>query len=332
MKIFRTSIRHGQYAWKVYILLRINEDTYIMLIVNVNELVTEMLSSPESDLNKVFKPELLWRTLVQSGILRVFWKDIDRKFVGASQAFLDYYGFESLRDIIGKNDEDLGWHVHPDKYMNDELQVIHEGITTENIPGWCIKKGENREILASKTPFYDENGLIRGLLGYFIDRDMLNDNDLRGIETKRRDMLTGLLNSRGISEEAGVFRDEYYLRGMDFVRIHISIEDIASMNEQYGYDYGDRVLNVVGNALKMVFGRTGAVGRYSGHKFVVLHQVQNQESVSSIRVKVKNIANSIQDINGIPITLYLSVGISLFSDCLDLDEQTNKAEANLMLQ
>ena len=39
----------------------------------------------------------------------VFWKDKDRRFLGANQMFLDYYGFNSVEDIIGKTDEDMGW-------------------------------------------------------------------------------------------------------------------------------------------------------------------------------------------------------------------------------
>ena len=53
--------------------------------------------------------------------------------------------------IAGKNDEDLGWHIHADDYMSDELQVIREGEIIRYSPGLCMNKGENREILASKA-------------------------------------------------------------------------------------------------------------------------------------------------------------------------------------
>ena len=119
--------------------------------------------------------------------------------------------------------------------MNDEFQVINEGETIHFMPGLCMNEGENKEILASKTPLYDANGEIRGLLGFFIDRELLTVNDRRGTEIPRRDLLTGLLNSRGISEEATVFRDEYYMRGADFVRVHIMINDFNAYNEQFGF-------------------------------------------------------------------------------------------------
>lgn len=42
--------------------------------------------------------------------LKVFWKDKDRRFCGASSSFLDYYGLDSVHDLLGKTDDDLRWH------------------------------------------------------------------------------------------------------------------------------------------------------------------------------------------------------------------------------
>ena len=332
IRIMRTSVRHGSYAWKAYTLLRVDQDRFLMLIENVHNAMKfyETETALHHTSSCPFTPELLWRNLTGSNLLRIFWKDRDRKFVGASKAFLDYYHFHSLEDIVGKNDEELGWHVHPEAYMNDETRVIHEGITTHNIPGRCISDGENKQILASKAPLYDDNGEISGLIGYFIDKDLLTANDRRGDETNRRDMLTGLLNSRGVAEEAALFRDEYYLRGTDFVRIHISIDNFSSLNEQYGFDYGDNVIAALGKALKSSFGLSCAVGRYAGQRFVVLRQVQNREEVHAIRSQTKAIGSSIKEVNGIPVTLYLSVGFVLFSEFNDLDEQSKKAEFRLL--
>ncbi len=330
-EVFRSSIRHGQYAWKEYTLLKIDEERYFMLVRNIHDGMNNLLlrNSPENTRDDDYAPARLWNDLIHSDLLRIFWKDNDRRFLGASKAFLDYYGFHSAEEIIGKNDEDLGWHVHPDRYKNDEYQVIHEGLTFHNMPGQCMCNGENREIFASKMPLYNDNGEIRGLMGYFIDKELLKANDKRGEDTFRRDVLTGLLNSRGISEEASAFYDEFFLRGKDFVRIHISINDFSTLNEQYGFDFGDQVLSALGRELKRNFGRISAVGRYSGHKFVVLHQIECREDAHDLRNRIKAIGESIQNIDGTPITLYLSVGFTLFSECQDLEEQAKMCEVRL---
>ena len=324
----RSSVRHGQYKWKEYTMLRIDGDKYFMLVRKAHRSVSALLRDKASgnDNLETYSPAHLWNDLTHSELLRIFWKDNDRRFLGASKAFLEYYGFESEKEIIGKTDEDLGWHVHPDLYKSYERKVLDEGITFHNLPGHCIMNGENREILASKTPLYDINGEIKGLIGYFIDKELLTENDRRGKDTSRRDILTGLLNSRGISEEAAFFRDEYYLRGTDFVRIHIAVNDFTALNEQYGFDFGDKILDALGNALIHDFGLTSAVGRYSGHKFVILHQVKDKDEASNLRKKIKAIGASIKDIDGIPVTLYLSVGYVLFSEVSDLEEQAKLCE------
>ena len=210
--------------------------------------------------------------------------------------------------------------------MNDELRVIKEGETVRYSPGLCMNKGENREILASKAPIYDTNGEIRGLIGYFIDRSLLNANDRRGEETTRRDALTGLLNSRGILEEAAAFRDEYYRRGTDFVRFHVAVNDFHTFNDQYGFDFGDKILKAVGHELEQAFGRRGVIGRFMGHKFVVLLQGKGREEALAIMAKIKELSKLIRTIDETPVTLYLAVGFTFFSECPDLKEQARNSE------
>jgi EAL domain-containing protein (putative c-di-GMP-specific phosphodiesterase class I)/PAS domain-containing protein len=201
--IFRTSVRHGNYVWKEYTLLKIDDDNYFLLVRNVHNSVKNYIENNAAEIceKDQYSPSRLWYNLEHSKLVNIFWKDKERRFLGATKGFLDYYGFPSSEIIIGKNDEELGWHVHPDLYMNDEYKVIHEGISIQNIRENCIRDGENREIMASKTPLYDINGEIIGLMGYFFDKTSICETEDTEYESSRRETLTGLLNSPGISED-----------------------------------------------------------------------------------------------------------------------------------
>ena len=330
-EMFRTNVRHGQFVWKEYTLLRIDEENYLLLIRSVHEAMKETLarSAPHFHEGGPYAPSVLWDNLVRSDTFRVFWKDRNRRFLGASKAFLDFYGFASDREIIGKSDEDMGWHVHPDLYKNDEYQVIHEGAIFRHVPGKCIRHGENIDIFASKTPLYDVNGEITGLLGWFIDGKSLGIGD-RDRSNSRLDLLTGLLNSRGISENAEAFHDEYCLRKTDFVRMHIGIKDFDLINDQYGFDFGDEVLRVFGRTLKQAVGQSSAVGRYAGRQFTVLQQVQDPEQVLDLCKRIKAIGNSVREIDDKPVTLYLAVGYALYSEFQNMDELTKNAEMRML--
>ncbi len=97
----------------------------------------------------------------------IFWKDTERRFVGVNQAFLDFFGFDTADEVVGKTDEDMNWHPDPKPFMEDEIRVLH-GESTHNVHGQCIIRGEVREIIATKTPIYDD-GVIIGFVGSFMD-------------------------------------------------------------------------------------------------------------------------------------------------------------------
>jgi len=118
------------------------------------------------------RTELLLSKILNTTSTCIFWKDDQRRFIGVNQAFLDYYGFASEAELIGKTDEDMGWHSDPDPFKNDEWRVLNHGESTLRVHGKCMVRGQERNILASKSPVY-EDGKIIGLVGTF--EDVTND-------------------------------------------------------------------------------------------------------------------------------------------------------------
>ena len=331
----RSRLYHGNYIWKLHTFLKVRDGVYFILVRDAEEEIRDFQSYYGGDENEnqdqAFAPDMLWRNLIRGSTIKFFWKDRDRRFRGASQSFLDFYGFHSLDDIIGKTDEDMGWHVHPDLYRGDEWNVIHDGAVTRDILGSCIVRGENRNIIASKMPIYDEHGHISGLLGHFSEllekkADVRSGEDFRA----RLDALTGLLNARGIDEAVFAYRDEFVLRQRDFARINIIIEDFSDINRQYGYDFGDNLIRAVADALLLLCGSTASVGRIYGCHYVVLSQFQDREEPEKLCASIRELATRIQEVAGTPFTPYLSVGLSIYSETENTTEQASAAQLRMM--
>ena len=331
-EFFRCKSGDGHYGWKQFIVLRYQPGLALELVRDASQELNRFdRPLPPSGQSGSAPYETLIQNLLHTDILRIFWKDRDRRFLGANRGFLKYYGFKSEAEILGKTDEDLGWHVHPDLYRDDEYRVINEGVTIYNIPGHCISQGENRDILASKTPLFSWSGDIVGMLGCFHDREALLVNDKARADHARYDEMTGLLNERGLHEQALAFQNEYFLRKTDFMCLYVSIDDIAEISAEYGFEFGDKVISSLGLNLKNAFGASSAVGRVKGYQFMVIRQIRSRSELSAIRSTVKSVGDSIQEIDGTHIKLYLSLGYSLFSESKNLDTMLQSAEMQLLI-
>ena len=260
----------------------------------------------------------LWRAISHDESLGLFWKDRDRRFVGANQKFLDYYGFKSTDDLLGKNDEDMGWHINPLPFMEDELRVLNEGICTRDVVGQCIVRGEVRDIVATKRPVY-RNGRIVGLVGYFEDiAERFGDADDVD-QLPLRDSVTGLLNFTGLESATWKFVDSYVKLGIDFVMISVNVENYQRINEELGYEFGEKVLARVGETLREVAGRRSAIGHVFAERFVILAQDMATDDLDKMCEDIESEVSAISHIDGRRCTVYVLAGYARYSDHHDIE-------------
>ncbi len=270
----------------------------------------------------------LWENFVKNSGMKVFWKDKDRRFKGVSRAFLDYYDFDAADCVIGKTDEEVGWHVDDNPYMNDEYRVLQKGEMIINSRGKNVVDGVIHDIAATKFPIY-ANGEIVGLMGYFFDID--SDFPKPGTMEKESviDTVSGLMNPRGLQEAAIDLDDNYRTNGEDYFYVLITIDNFEEIRDDFGVDIGRELIKKVAEVLKSSFASTANMARSNGGEFTVLRRNVSEEE---IYVKVKNCTErlkKIRDIEGRDCRLRVKVGISRGSEGRDAFTVASLARSRL---
>ncbi|MCR4690162.1 MAG: GGDEF domain-containing protein [Lachnospiraceae bacterium] len=269
----------------------------------------------------------------------IFWKDKERRFVGVNRAFLDFYGFESDQVLIGKTDEDMGWHNDPEPYRQDELRVLN-GESTYKVPGKCIIRGQERDIIASKRPLW-ENGEVIGLVGSFMDvtevtqrkaeerlsqilydtaclrRFSYFDKLLDEVNVEEiLDPLCGIV-SRGYMID---FTKNLMAAGIPFTFSILDLDNFKGINDTYGHGVGDKVLMKLSKDLASYSHGSGIVGRFGGDELLLIDLVHTQPSAMECFLKGMYDSNVLRkNITVDPNELYLTgtLGCALFPDDAD---------------
>ncbi len=331
---FRIRQQGGDYDWKLVglIMLPDRPDNQVMYCMRSthwsnDDLFQSAFDGPilkEDALGSEIEEEILtdgslWRALSHDEEFAFFWKDRDRRFVGANQAFLDYYGFKSVSEIQGKTDEDMGWHIDPVPFMEDELSVLNEGVHLKDVMGQCIVQGEVRDIVATKRPVY-RNGRIAGLVGYFFDAEEKVRTDDEIGRLPLRDPVTGVLNFTGLESATFKFVDSYKRLGLDFAMISINVENFEQINEAFGYEFGEKALKRIAEELRDIAGARNAIGHVYANRFVILSQNASDDELQEICDAVEHRLGAISHIDGTPCTVYAMAGFARYSVYQDVED------------
>jgi PAS domain S-box-containing protein len=102
--------------------------------------------------------------------VRVFWKNRDLVFLGCNAIFAKDAGFDDPKDIIGKDDYQMGWRDQAELYRCDDRQVIESGRSKLFIEEpQTTPEGNTIVLLTSKMPLRNSEGEIIGVLGTYMD-------------------------------------------------------------------------------------------------------------------------------------------------------------------
>jgi diguanylate cyclase len=130
-------------------------------------------------------------------------------------------------------------------------------------------------------------------------------------ELATHDTLTGLINRRHLMTqiEQALVRAER--RGWVVVLMFIDLDGFKAINDSYGHAAGDRTLQEVTARLKHHLRKEDAFARLGGDEFVILmNEVSVPHGVTRVADAVLEELNGLREIDGHPIQLSASIGIS----------------------
>jgi PAS domain S-box-containing protein len=108
--------------------------------------------------------------IINSIPVRVFWKDRNLTYLGCNNLFTKDAGFTNPKEIIGKDDFQMGWSDQAELYRDDDRKVIESGKSKLHIEEpQTTPEGNEITLLTSKIPLRNFVGEIIGVLGVYID-------------------------------------------------------------------------------------------------------------------------------------------------------------------
>jgi PAS domain S-box-containing protein len=102
--------------------------------------------------------------------VRVFWKDKNLVSLGCNAVFARDAGFAEPKDLIGKDDYQMGWRDQTELYRAGDRQVIESGCARPLVEEpQTTPEGNTITLLTSKIPLRGSNGEVSGMIGTSMD-------------------------------------------------------------------------------------------------------------------------------------------------------------------
>jgi len=239
--------------------------------------------------------------------------DEKSRILDVNPAFENLFGYKK-REIIGKDLNELlvpkeeredGYNL--DKIAKDTgyLKVERERLS---------KDGKRIPVLVSGSSYKLGNGRI-GVIGTYEDiRDIKKMQDAFYYQATH-DLLTGLPNRYLLQDRFDVEKGRADRFHSKVVLFFIDINRFKDINDTYGHNIGDKVIQYVANTLRLSVRQTDTVVRFGGDEFVILFdEVKKKEDVVNIALNVTNAFSTPFKHEDLVIDVGLNIGITFYPD------------------
>lgn len=172
------------------------------------------------------------------------------------------------------------------------------------------------------TPIYEDNQVV-GVMVFSYEVTDRKKYEASILYLSYNDALTGLHNRRYYQERIEmVDKPEFFPLSV----IQCDINGLKVMNDAFGHQAGDELLNEVAQALKQAFSTIGTVCRIGGDEFIVLLPKKSYEQASYLISKLKL---SLEKKTMYGMNMSLSYGVSTRDESLTLEEVIRTAEEQM---
>lgn len=263
-------------------------------------------------------PNLIWRA------------GTDTKCDYFNKTWLDFTG-KSMNEEVGN-----GWAngVHPDdldRCIKIYLNAFSKQEAFEMDYRLLRYDGEYRIINDRGVPYYDKNDIFLGYIGSCLDvTEKIEGEMLKEMAIK--DGLTGLFDRQYLIKLLKKAISQIKSEDTCISLIMIDIDKFKRFNDNYGHNFGDKVIIETANIIKSSVRDNDSIGRYGGDEFIIL--LPNTDLNNAIDVGERlceNLSKNLLQYNGYYINIEVSIGISEFKNQNDYRKMIGKVD-ELMYQ
>ena len=138
------------------------------------------------------------------------------------------------------------------------------------------------------------------------------------------DKLTGLYNRLKLDELMLIKIEAFRRYNVDFSIILLDIDNFKSVNDTYGHDVGDYVLQTIAKTLRTHIRITDIIGRWGGEEFLI---ICNNTNLDNSKILAENIRKIVENIKFDKVgTKTISLGLSEFQKDDDVKSIFKRAD------
>jgi len=268
-------------------------------------------------------------------------KDLEGRYLFANKAICENLLMAKDTDEpIGKTDlffaqrerdrhpENPEWHTFGELCQNSD-KITAEANRPMRFEEWGNVRGKLLYLEVHKAPFYDEHGRMLGVLGSGRDitEAVLMKQKLERQKSEfeyqaRHDALTGLPNRKLFQERLQGALKRSRRTGLGVAVFFIDLDRFKDMNDVYGHDAGDRLLQVMAERLSSSIREVDTLSRLGGDEFtLIVEAVKHPRELEALADKLLHSIRVPLVVDDITHHMTASIGISL-SDEEGIDCQT----------
>ena len=257
--------------------------------------------------------------VIENAPVRVFWKDLESRYLGCNTAFARDAGLNHPRELLGRDDFQMGWRDQAALYRADDLETM-----AGNTPKLAFEEpqttpdGKQIWLRTSKVPLHDAQGSVIGVLGIYDDITAQKQIEAQIHQLAFFDPLTRLPNRRLLQDRLQQAFAVSARNAQHGAVLFLDLDNFKTLNDSKGHDIGDLLLIEVSKRLNDCVRDGDTVARLGGDEFViVLESLSGQ--VDEAVTQADLVAEKIRVALGLPYLLDShafhttpSIGVVLF--------------------
>lgn len=160
---------------------------------------------------------------------RIYFKDLESRFVRNNLAHVHALGATTAEEVIGKTDYDFFSREHADKARADELHIIQTGeAVVAKVERLTLRDGHQTWASTTKMPWRDSQGRIIGTFG--LTRDITATKDAEERLTEERNLLRTIIDHLPSRLYVKDLHSRYVLNN----RAHLEVLNVKDQAEAQG--------------------------------------------------------------------------------------------------